>query len=197
MHTILVERSRCILGEMKEEYLPAHTGYLNDPEVNRFIFSRPPFTIEQQRKWLLERRRAGDQILAVLVHQPTETAEESIFVGVVQLRDIDLGKRIAHSGIVIGNKHYWGKGIARMARLIQLKLAFDELCLDWVYSETVRPNIRSQRFLENTGYELYNVSRKARIVEGVWCDEFHYRISRLRWLLYWRRMVEKTADPRS
>ena len=190
MHKVIMEGRRCAVGEMQEEYLAIHTDYLNDPKVNRFILSRPPFTIEQQRQWLQSRRRAGDQVLAVLVHRTEDDAGQLSFVGVIDLR-IDREKRTAESASVIGDKRYWRKGIAREARLMQLKLAFDNLGLRWIFSKTIRPNLSSQRLLESTGYQRIGVRPKARLVEGQLHDEFLYRVSRTLWLPNWKRYCEE------
>lgn len=191
MHIIVMEGHRCALGVMLEEYLPLQTDYLNDPEVNRFIRSRPPFTIEQQRKWLRERKRVRDQVLAILAREAEGSRHQFTFIGIMDLHGIDRQKRTAHSGSVIGNKRYWRKGIAREARLMQLKIAFDELGLSWIYRETVRPNIRSQLLLESTGYEMFEVRPQTRLVEGVLHDELYYRVSRALWLPYWNRYCKQ------
>lgn len=154
---------------------------MNDPEVNRFILTRPPFTVNQQRKWLRERRKAGDQILAILVPDAINS-EYLSFVGVTELRDFNQEKRSALSGSVIGDKSFWKKGIAREARLMQLGLAFNEFGLRWVYSKTISPNLRSQRLLESTGYRLMKVVPRSREVEGQRYNELHYRVSRSGWL---------------
>ncbi len=77
-HEIIASGKRCALGNMLEAYLPAHVEYLNDPEVNRFIATRPPFSIEQQRAWLRDRTVAGDKIYALLA--PDEEGK-FIYVG--------------------------------------------------------------------------------------------------------------------
>lgn len=182
-----MEGRLCLLSEMRQKYLTIHTSYLNDPDVNRFILSRPPFTVGQQRKWLRERKKVGEQVLAVLVREPVRNSARIIYVGIMDLRDIDTEKQIAYSGSVIGNKHYWRRGIAREARLMQLKIAFDDLGLKGIYSKTVRPNTRSQRLLESTGYSLVKIIPAARLVEGVLHDELLYFVSRKLWLPLWNQ----------
>ncbi len=191
MHKIVMEGRRCALGEMIEEYLPMHTNYMNDPEVNRFIHSRPPFTVEKQREWLRQGKRVGDQVLAILVSKPKDSIERFTFVGVVDLHNIDPKERTANSGSVIGNKRYWRRGIAREAKLMQLKIAFDDLKLNWIYSRTIRPNVSSQRLLESSGYKLFDVCPEARLVDGVLHDELYYRVSCALWLPYWNRYCEQ------
>lgn len=175
---------------MRDEYLTTHTNYLNDPGVNQFIYSRPPFTVNQQREWFKERTEQGDYILAVSARDIVESCEKFVFIGVMDLRDINHAEHTAYSGAVLGDKHRWGKGFAHEAKLMQLKLAFDKLGLKRIYSKTIRPNVRGQHFLENTGYMLIDIFPNARLLDGVRCDEFLYCVSRKLWLPYWNDYYE-------
>ena len=189
MSKVIMQGTRCTLTEMKETYLPEHTAYMNDPEVNRFILSRPPFTLNQQRTWLRGRRKNGDHIHAILVRSETKKSESLRYIGLMELGHINARKQSAISASVIGNRDYWRKGIAREARLMQLKFAFDTLRLRWVYSKTVRPNVRSQRLLESTGYHVIKVLSAARLVNGIMEDEIVYRVSRSAWLPIWNQYL--------
>ena len=139
----------------------------------------------------LERKKAGDQVVAILVHERLENSGKIVFVGVMDLRGLDSKSRTVYSASVIGDKRYWGKGIAHEARLMQLKIAFDDIGLDRVYSRIIRPNVRSQHMLENTGYRLIGVLPEARLVEGVWYDELVYCVSRPLWFPYWNQHFGK------
>ena len=186
MHAIIREGRRCVLAHMQEEYLGLHTDYMNDPEVNKFITSRPPFHVEQQREWFKKHQEMGNYVFAVLARDGKDD-NGLIFIGVMDFRDVDRSKWTAHSASVIGNKLYWRRGIAREARLLQLKIGFDELGFAYIYSETVGLNVRSQRLLESTGYELIGVRQGIRMVEGTMHDELLYRVSRIQWLPHWER----------
>ena len=181
MHKIIARGRLCVLADMQNEYLPKHTEGMNDPEVHRFILSRPPFTVARQEEWLQKMKDTGQYIFAILVSSDT-SPEDLFFVGVMELSQVDLKKRSALSGSVISDKAYWKRGIAREARLLQLDFAFNEIGLKFVYSKTMEPNVRSQRLLESTGYRLTGRLPKVRELDGILCDELHYRVSRTGWM---------------
>lgn len=182
---------RCVLAEMSDDYLPAHTEYLNDTEVNRLINSKPPFTLFQQQRWIARIRKANGQIFAILTKDISTQDGEMIFVGVTELRSIDLNRRTAYSASMIGNKNYWRRGIAREAKLLHLRIAFEEMQLRAVFSNTISPNIASKRLLESTGYHLINTVPKSREVDGVYHDELLYCVSYMGWLRIWETYCRK------
>ncbi len=179
---IIKEGRRVLLATMEEDYLPLHVKYLNDPQVNRYIASRPPFSLEQQREWLAGKQAAQDLVHAILLKDAIPA-----FIGVMELGSIDRTTGTAISASIIGARSLWGQGIAREARLMQLHIAFRELGLIAVLSKTVRPNVRSRRFLESVGYEIYHVAQDARTIEGTPQDELWYCVTPERWLPHWER----------
>lgn len=188
MHKIIMEGQNCMLAEMQELYLPLHVQHLNDPDVHRFISSRPPFTIDQQHCWLKKHRESGGFSFAILAEDRDATG--LIFIGLMDFRCVDYHDCSAYSASVIGNKRYWNRGIAREARLMQLKIGFDHIGLCHVYSKTVSANVRSQRLLESTGYRMIDIRPKARMIDGVPHDELLYYASRMSWLPYWNHYCE-------
>lgn len=171
---------RCALGPLQEEQLPPHVGYLNDPEVHRFLRIRPPFSLDQQSSWLNRMRLSETDFVAGIYTKDPEN-DSVTFVGVNGLHNIDLVDQTAWSGTVIGDKRYWGHGIARESKLLQLGHAFNVLKLRWVWSSAVRENHRSRRFLRKAGYIQLGTHPQSRLIEGAYCDELLLGISREKW----------------
>lgn len=171
----------CALGQMTEAYLETHVRFLQDPEVTRYLRIRETATVERQRTWV--RRTLGSpshELLAIFA-----TGEGDRFVGLAQLREIDRVDGTAHSGMLIGDRGYWGRGIATEAKLLQLRHAFDDIGLRWIYSRTVSCNLRAQRFLEGTGYREQGLRPQSRLIDGVYHDEILYGVSRETWEPFW------------
>lgn len=185
MSTILIAGRHCALAPMCEEYLEAHVRFLNDPLVNKYLRIRgDALGIDSQRAWLQKTLASrSDQLLAVLASGESEGA----FIGTVHLRDIDSNDGIAHGGMMIGNRCFWGRGVATEARLMHLKIAFDQLHLRWVYGRTVACNHRARKLLQSTGYSLQGTRPQSRLVEGVYWDELLFGVSREMWEIVWRR----------
>lgn len=172
----------CALGEMSESYLEAHVEFLKDKEVTRYLRIRNNANIEQQRKWLRETLRSqNDELLAVFAKENTR----DIFIGLLQLREIDRIDGTAHVGMMIGDKRYWGRGVGGEAGLLQLKHAFDDLGLRWVYGRTASSNLRTQRLLEKVGYKKQGLRPSCRLIDGVYEDELLYGVCRKTWQPIW------------
>ncbi len=184
MTKIILQGSICALAEMTEDYLPQHVNFLRNPQVIRYVRIRLPITLESQRTWLEQMRTSrADLVFAVLV-QP-----ESKFVGVVGLHEIDHFDRTARGGAIIGDRQYWGRGIATEARFLQLKFAFEVLRLRWVWGSTIRPNKRSQRLLARTGYVQVGIRPRCRRVGNVFEDELLYAVSPAQWRKAYREYL--------
>lgn len=181
---ILLGGTRSLLCEMEEEFLPLHVGFLNDPEVSRFLRIRPPVTLGQQIAWLAQAQNSPSmRVFAVLVRDP-----HPMFVGVVSFREItaDGGAR---SGSVIGDKRYWRRGIATEARILQLHYGFTRLGLLWVRGYSLRPNIASQKLLERVGYRFIEERQFARLHDGRYYDELVYLITKEEFYAVWGEYI--------
>lgn len=62
-------------------------------------------------------------------------------VGFVNFFSIDKDKRQGEMGIIIGDKRYWGRGIALKAVNIATEYIFNELDIDRIYIETGENNL--------------------------------------------------------
>ncbi len=187
MSSDFADGRQCVLVPMSEQYLEAHVRFLNDPDVSRYLRLRPAArALECQRTWLKKVLASErDQLLAILAKE-----SHNAFIGVVHLREIDHVDKIAHGGMVVGNKQFWGKGVGREARLLQLKGAFDTLDLRWVYGRTVRCNRRARTLMEKTGYRLQGVRPAGRLVDGVYEDELLYGVCRETWEVVWKKYLD-------
>jgi RimJ/RimL family protein N-acetyltransferase len=186
-HEIITQGKLCALARMRDEYLPQHIQFLNDPEVHRYIRTRPPFDIEHQRAWIVGKEAAGEKIYALLM--PDEQGKLT-YIGMMSFMNFTDDRKSAESASFIGDKRYWMFGIAREARFLQLKIAFEDLGLDAVTSITIAPNARSQRLLESTGYELVQTVPDARTLDGVQYDELRYRVTPEKWRVAYAKYLE-------
>jgi RimJ/RimL family protein N-acetyltransferase len=168
---------RCSLEDMRQEYLPQHVAFLQDSDVRRYLRIRSEVTIEQQRAWLERVQRSSSDVLHAII-----ATDDRSFIGVAQLKDIDVFDRTANGGLVIGDKQRWGKGYATEARSLQLQYAFDHLRLRWVYGRTAACNIGAQRLMVANGYREIGRRPECRLIDGIFYDEYLYAVSREWWL---------------
>lgn len=103
-------------------------------------------------------------------------------VGRISLQMIDREHRTASVGILIGERHLWGRGIGKAAVRILADYAFTVENLDKVTAEVYGFNERSQRLFESVGFakegvlrrhELHNGTRQDMHVYGLLREEFY------------------------
>ena len=70
----------------------------------------------------------------------------------VSLMKIELTSRKAEFGITIGEKNYWGTGIAKTASEMLLNYAFQIIKLEELYLTVFEANVRAIQFFSNLGF---------------------------------------------
>ena len=137
-----------------EEDAYTSVKWRNDPEVFKFTgnTSKTKITIDNELEWIRKvMANPADYRCAILA--------DDVYVGNIYLTDINDGKAQYH--IFIGDKKYWGKGIAKQASLLILEYAFNVLKLDEVYLRVRKEN--------TSAYNLYlRLGFKNVMVDGDW-----------------------------
>ena len=82
-------------------------------------------------------------------------AESNTLVGVISLMKIDTEKQEAEYGITIGEKAFWGSGIAAQASAQLFKYSSTELHLKRLYLRVFESNKRAISFFSKLGFKHY------------------------------------------
>lgn len=102
--------------------------------------------------------------------------ENNEFIGTQRIGHIDWRLRTADIGIMIGNKDYWGKGIAKDAVSIACKYAFKVLGLRKLTGGTAVSNPAMCKCFERLGFKLEGRLRKKLLIEGKYVDHMLYGV---------------------
>jgi RimJ/RimL family protein N-acetyltransferase len=135
------------LVPLEKKYLDIVSKWNYDTEINFYFSKRPPFSQEQQLKWLQNTLNDSTKKKYIIIHQLNHKP-----VGLVSLMHIDTNKKLAEFGITIGEKNYWGTGIAKAAGNMLLNYAFQILNLEEVYLTVFEANVRAIQFFTNLGF---------------------------------------------
>lgn len=137
-----------------EEDAYTSVKWRNDPEVFKFTGNtyKHEITIDNELEWIRKvTANPTDYRCAILV--------DEVYVGNIYLTDIQEGK--AHYHIFIGNKNYWGKGVAKKASLLILEYAFNVL--------NIKEVLLRVRNVNTSAYNLYlRLGFKDVKVDGIW-----------------------------
>lgn len=75
-------------------------------------------------------------------------------IGEIQLKQIDMEKRVCTLSIHMQNDSFKGKGYGTEAEKLAIQYAFDEMGMKAVNADTVVKNVRSQHILDKIGFEF-------------------------------------------
>ena len=139
---------------LKEQDAYTSVKWRNDPEVFKFtgnIYNHE-ITIDNELEWVRKvTANPTDYRCAILV--------DEVYVGNIYLTDIKEGT--AHFHIFIGDKSYWGKGVAKRASLLILEYAFNVL--------NIKEVLLRVRNVNTSAYNLYlRLGFKDVKVDGIW-----------------------------
>ena len=150
------------LVKFTDKFISAkYVSWLNDPDINRFLHTgRVPVSIEQ----LADRNNDNNIFFAIMSNlfiddgQATEDDDNyANFIGTISLNAIDWINRKGEIGYMIGERDYWGYGIATEAVRLVSEYALKRLNLHKVEAGVVEGNIGSVKALEKNGFKEYGI----------------------------------------
>ena len=139
----------------------------NDPEIWSMVMGNRFYVSSEYEKQWIEKKifSANDEFTFAICYK-----ENDEFIGIVTLDNIDYIKRSAKFGKMIGEKEYWGKGIATEAVMLMLNYAFNELGLKRVQAAQLVTNKASIKVNLKCGFKNEGVLRSACMKDGKYVD---------------------------
>ncbi|MCK9361079.1 GNAT family N-acetyltransferase [Patescibacteria group bacterium] len=154
----------------EEDVTDEYRSWFNDPEVCQFNeHHRFPMDRERMREYFENVIKPRHDLVLAICDKVTDA-----HIGNVALQSIDKTSRHAEYAIIIGNKDFWGKGIAKEASKLIIKHGFGELNLHRIYCGTSSANIGMQKVAESLGFVKEGVSREVLWKEGKYNDAIQY-----------------------
>ena len=122
--------------------------WLNNSKVSKFSSrGSKKHSIKSQKKFITKKIKDKTCKLFLIKFN-------SIYVGVIELFNIDLKNKNCEIRYLIGNTDYWNKGIAAKSIKIATKFGFEKIKLKTIYADTHQENIASQKVLKKNYYKL-------------------------------------------
>lgn len=134
-------------ADVKQPYL----RWLNDREVNKFLEIRfaPPASIDELEAFVNRMNESPNELLLGIF-----TAEQQQHIGNIKLGPIVFSHLRAVIGIVIGEKDFWGKGLATEAIELLSNYAVTTLGLKRIYAGCYESNVGSRKAFEKAGFTV-------------------------------------------
>lgn len=130
---------------LQEQDAYTSVKWRNDPEVFKYTGNtyKNEIALETELNWIRKvMANENEYRCAILAND--------IYVGNIYLTDIT--KESAHYHIFIGNKDYWGKGVAKKASELILDYAFNELNLKMVCLRVKKQNVAAFYLYKKIGF---------------------------------------------
>lgn len=132
-----------------------YCAWLNDPEVNKFLTTQQAI-ISELRKYIKEKLISENSLFLGIFWK-----KNGRHIGNIKLEPIDKKKREAVMGILIGDKDYWGKGIATEAVNLLGDYAFKVLKLRKLGLKVIAENKAAVRVYQKCGFKIKNIDYKS------------------------------------
>lgn len=116
----------------------------NDEQTNQYMEFRNKISFEAQQQWFLSIQNSH----YFIIYSGSDP------IGLIDLKKIDLNKKTAESGLLIGNKNFVGTGIALGASILLLDFAFEKLGLETVTAKINKENNQAEKYNQLLGFEL-------------------------------------------
>jgi RimJ/RimL family protein N-acetyltransferase len=167
--------STVTLARLRPEHLEHYLEWFADPEVTRFLMRDTPPSLKEEEEWLERVARSETELLWGLFVQGEH-------IGGTGISGISWRSRHGLTGTMIGDRRWWGRGIATEAMGMRTRYAFEELGLEKLVTQVFEGNVASRRALERVGYQTVGVRRHHEYRHGQWWDVWLGELLRDDWL---------------
>lgn len=103
---------------------------------------------------------------------------EHVTIGTVSLFEINTHHKNAQIGIVLGDKDFWGKGVASEVIAEVIQYAFNTLEIEYVGAEVEEANLPMQKVLAKVGFSQDGLLKGARVKDGARINVVHFGIGK-------------------
>ena len=146
------------LTDVNERYY----AWMNDPEINRYLESRfQTLSLENLTDYVKAMDASPENHFFAIC-----TRDGDRHIGNIKLGPINWHHRRAEIGLVIGEKSYWGKGVATEAIAMVTQYAFENLCLLKLRAGAYAANEGSARAFEKVGWTREGLMRDDVLLDG-------------------------------
>ena len=127
-----------------------YVNWLNDQQINQYLESRwhAPHFFKDVCDYVEKIYQSKDSLLFGIYYNGNE------HVGNIKIGPIDFFNATAYIGYFIGEKRYWGKGLATDAINACCEFGFEELKLAKINAGVIDGNIGSDKVLLKCGFVL-------------------------------------------
>jgi [ribosomal protein S5]-alanine N-acetyltransferase len=174
MYGPIIQGSQFRLRPPRLEDAAPFVDWFADQEVTALLNYRMGMSLEFEQAWLRRAEESPDTILWVIEH-------EGRVVGNTVIAQIDWANQHGTTGLLIGDKTVWGRGIARELMRMRADYAFTQHPFGKLKSGYLEGNEASRRAQLAAGYREVGRLHREHFRAGRWIDEVHTELLREDW----------------
>lgn len=145
-----------------------YVSWLNDPETNRYLESRSlNHTLESTIQYVKE--CCEDSL--IFQFAIFDSANDH-HIGNIKLSLFHDEQKKGEIGILIGEKRYWGKGVATEVIRVLVKFGFQSLNLEQIVAGCYVSNIGSLKAFEKAGFSVIKKLKSSHLLDGIPEDSY-------------------------
>ena len=143
----VLENNRLILKPLNKTFLSNdYVDWMNDPNVIKYLSSGGDYTLQKLSEFLEGVEENPKYFWAITLK------ESNRHIGNIKIDPINYKKHYGVYGIMIGDKDYWGMGIAREASLLVIDFCFNKLNLKSISLVFNKANVTALKLYEKIGF---------------------------------------------
>lgn len=148
----LVSLRSVTMADVNDTYL----GWLNDPTVRQYLYSRDKQTMDGLRSWVRKMTQSKNDFPLAIIENATKR-----HIGNIKVGNVDWFHKNGDIGYFIGIKDVWGKGYATEAIRLATDWAINKLGLYHIRAGVMEENVASIKALRKAGYAF----------DGIWSGQ--------------------------
>ena len=134
----------------------SYCNWMNDPEVTQYLKKHPgKWTIKELKNYVREIKKCPDVLFWAIILK-----DKKRHIGNIKLGHINGINGFADIGIIIGEKSFWGKGLATEAIKLVVNYAFSQLNLQKLIAGANKNNLGSIKIFRKDGFAELEAEEK-------------------------------------
>jgi len=160
---------------------PNYLNWLHDHEIIKFLnlpsYLEKAVQFEEVKNYVKTKKDNKNEFFLAI-----ETNKEKKFIGTFKIGPIDWHAKHVNLGILIGDKNYWGKGVASETFTLAIDFCFNELGMHKIIGGCMEPNVGMRTVFEKFDFKTEGVFKEQDFLEDKYYDHYHYGLLRKEYL---------------
>ena len=169
-----LETDRLIVKPLSKEFLSeVYVGWMNDKKVNRYLQSGGDYTLQKLARYIDDVENKPKYFWAITLKSNGK------HIGNIKIDPVNFRNKFGEYGIMVGDRHEWGKGYANEASKAVIKFCFDSLKLNKINLGVLISNKAAIRLYQKLGFRIEGHLKKHEIHNRHFVDTYRMAIFNL------------------